>query len=532
MSMRITHILLMAALWCLSIFSPCTVSAQESVDFGQLRTMIDSGLTEVEDDLYITGLVISDYGNKNLELNNNRHYSTVITRNTDRCAYIESLDGRYGFKLVFQADDDSRLMRRYSRVSLNLKGSVLSVDEPRRYTISRLTAGNVAEVKDGFPEDLPQKVKSVSELTDEDFYTFVTLRDCEFAFKDGSYTNIYETYSMRSELNKVASPNNSMDGWAALLHNNRAQPIYMLVNTRCQWRRTGKGVPQGTGLLSGIVVHAVMPRYGGDVMGRYSIRPLDERDIALSWEGASSFRTIAEWNWNDGAETFRTERGNMKTVRTEKIKADVGEGLLSVTSKGTVTRVYEFNNPSIEKEATSWGRGQRGMRRNGAMRIKTEACNWWNWEDDCGEAVVMELNTTGLAGRNLFMAFSFAAGDLNAQTSYAFPVYWCVEYSLDGVRFARLKTPEIVLRSSPWWWVNDINGNSHVTSYEAGMGFTEHIVKLPAGLLGREKIVLRIKPMSKNVATLALEQTDRGANRPNLTTMTYVNFGTISVRYN
>lgn len=46
--------------------------------------------------------------------------------------------------------------------------------------VERVT-GNDASV-------LPVKQKYISELTDEDIYTFVTLRDCEFAVRKGSLT--------------------------------------------------------------------------------------------------------------------------------------------------------------------------------------------------------------------------------------------------------------------------------------------------------------------------------------------------------
>ncbi len=530
--MKFVRMFLVTAIWCISIAVTSNASAQDSVDFGQLREMIDGGLKKVEQDLYLTGVVISDFGNDNLELNANRHYSAVKTDMNNRRAYIESPDGKYGFRLGFKSSKQMSQLKRYSTVCLNLKGATLAVNSPKRYSIYNLTDESVVSAKAGTASDLPRKVKGIDELTSEDIYTFVTLRDCEFAFKDGSYCNVYETYTMATKLNKGTGANNSMDCWATLLHDGDARTVYMLVNTRSQWRRTGAGVPQGSGTLSGIVVYQHLPRYGGNVLGGYAIRPLDEGDINLAKEGASQFKTLAEWNWNDGAPVFLTDKGNVKNLRTERIKPDFGAGALYMNVDGTAVRSNDYNNPAIESSSQSWNRGIKGMRRNGAMLVRAEAGKWWNWEQDRGNALVVELSTAGLSGKNMFLAFSFGAGELRANNSYAFPVYWGVEYSTDGENFFRVKCDDIVLRSLPWWWFNNVNGANYTTSTETGMGLTEHLVRLPAALLGRDKVYLRLAPVRKNAATLASERSNNGALRPNLKTMTSISFGAIAVKYN
>ena len=84
----------------------------------------------------------------------------------------------------------------------------------------------------------------------------------------------------------------------------------------------------------------------------------------------------------------------------------------------------------------------------------------------------------------------------------------------------------------PWWYVNDIGGVTYPTSEEAGLGFTEHRVLLPADAFGCKNVTVRIVPIAKNAATLATRNTDKAALRPNLMTDTYVSFGSIVVRYN
>ena len=107
-----------------------------------------------------------------------------------------------------------------------------------------------------------------------------------------------------------------------------------------------------------------------------------------------------------------------------------------------------------------------------------------------------------------------------------------MEYSTDGETFHRVECDPITLRSLPWWYNNDIGGATYPTSEEAGLGFTEHLVKLPAELLGCKNVTVRIVPIAKRAATLAMEQSDKAALRENLLTETYVSFGSVVVRYN
>lgn len=511
---------------------PSTVAQRQTTSFAEIREMADRGVKEIDHDLFVEGIVISDAGNENLDLNLNRYYTTINQNENNRRAYIESLDGRYGLRLGFRHSAEQKMLPRYARVVLNLNGATLLRQGPKRYTVYGLGASNIVDVRKGTAADLPVKKRRIADLTDDDVYTFVTLENCEFAFKDGSYSNIYETYAIPTAINNQAGANNSMDGWATLLYDNDASPIYMLVNSRCPWRRSGNGVPKGAGELSGIVVYTHLPRYGGNVLGRYVMRPLNEADINISRDGESSFKVISEWNWNDGGQSFQTDKGSAKTLRNGRIKADIGAGTLYSTAGGTIVRGNDFNNPAVESPSVSWNRGLKGMIRQGAMLVRTEACNWWNWEEDRGNSIVIDFSTDGISGNNLMVLFTFGAGEINAQTSYGFPVYWCVEYSVDGGEFKRVNKSDIVLRSVPWWWINNVHGECYQTSTEAGMGFTEHMVVLPADAFGKKNVTVRISPSKKNAATLAYEQSNKGALRPNYKQMTSISFGAISVRYN
>ena len=153
-------------------------------------------------------------------------------------------------------------------------------------------------------------------------------------------------------------------------------------------------------------------------------------------------------------------------------------------------------------------------------------------EEDCGKGIVTEFSTKGISGKRLLFGFTFAAGEISAQTSYGFPVFWNVEYSTDGKNWTAVEgsTPK-KLRSLPWHWNQDVHG-IHYDSILAGAGYTEHMVVLPKSLFGKSKVFVRVVPVAKNAATLGYDYAENGALRHNSMDMTVVNFGSVVVRYN
>ena len=101
---------------------------------------------------------------------------------------LESEDGRYGFNILTATADDN-VFDRYDRVQLLLKGAVLhGENDPDRYELSGITTSMIVGRTAGTAADIPVKEKYISELTDDDMYTYVTLKDCEFLYARGSLT--------------------------------------------------------------------------------------------------------------------------------------------------------------------------------------------------------------------------------------------------------------------------------------------------------------------------------------------------------
>lgn len=533
MKRQLNTLLTVAVLLFVALAAATEARAQKLWKFEELREIAAKSRSfKIDTDVLIEGFVVSEPTSENREHNTQRFFNTV-NDNNKKVVYFESLDGKYGFRCYLASSSkDGAKFPRYARMMLNLNGTTIVSYGGNRFSIENLTSKAIVRQFVGNAAALPRKERYIHELTVADMYTYVTLKDCEFVFKDGSFSNVYENYSQKSAINKFG--NNMMDGWASLLCDKYGSKMYMYMNTKVPWRRDGSGVPQGAGDIKGVLVFTWMPRYGVEnFFGVAAIRPMVREDIVMSPEPAQScFKSIAEWNWTNNSFTFNTDKGQRKMVSDEKILADVGTGTVHSMVGGEVIRGRDYNNVRISDGKEFGSKGDRGMVKQGAMRIKTKACNWWNWEKGHGQGIELNFSTEGISGENLMVAFSFGAGEISAITSLHFPVYWGVEYSIDGKHFYRIKHNPITLRSVPWWYVNNVGGATYPTSEEAGLGFTEHMVKLPADAFGRKNVTVRIVPITKNAATLATRNSDKAMLRPSLMTDTYVSFGALAVRYN
>ena len=246
----------------------------------EVRLLAEEGGFKVNDDYVIEGTVISDCSSRNMELNPLLDYNVLDSLASLRTAYIQTEEKGPGFKLVFDDVQDNALTFG-TKVKINLYGTTLVKEtEPDRYTIAGLKGSNLIEMSVG--SVVPKEMK-ISRLTPDDIYTYVTLTGTEFTFKRGSYLNIAEHNSYKF-----------MDGWASLLIDDEGSSIYAPVNVNCAWRRTGEGLPQGSGNTIGIIVSHKMPRIGD--AGQYQIRVLDK----------SGFAQGEQTGWTDHAEWYNS----------------------------------------------------------------------------------------------------------------------------------------------------------------------------------------------------------------------------------
>ena len=450
-------------------------------------------VTRITGDLFLEGTVVgcgSDKG-ANTEIGWQQG-SRSVTSISSRIAYIESPDGRYGFKLFFNHGSEASALKLFGSARLNLKGSVL-YKEGNCYTIANLTKDNILECS-ASAAAAPEKIRRIEELTDDDLNTFVTVPDCEFVFKNGAFINVWELPMLSGETNRGIGAG-WMDSWRRLLADKTGRSIYLGLNSKVPGRRDGKGVPQGSGSISGILTSTYMPRYGK--VAEYTIRPLDLSCIAF--DSPSSYITIAGWDWNKATE--------------EQLRTDV---------PGTFGRFYDYDNPTT---------GNQGRVENGAFAIDARACDWWDWDKDEGRHIEIEFSTEGINGEALMLAYSFSAGRESMQTSTMYPAWWQVSYSVDGEHFTTVPGSRSNLRSLPYAMRGDYEGHLYEISAEAGIGYTEHVCFLPKELFGNQKVSIRISPACKVAGNLSYLHRDNSELSEESTEMCYVNFGEILVKY-
>jgi hypothetical protein len=256
------------------ILSVGTLAAQTTLSLAEVKERVKSGMTYIQDDLLVEGTVISIHRCGNLETNINDTYTSATTTADTRTAYIQSKDGILGLALHFEHTADADIPR-YATTIVNLKGASMTLVNGVGLSASGLTKESLISVNPGTEADLPVKEKTIAQLTDDDVYTYVRIKDCECVFKDGAYGNIYEKYAATCKLNKECKPFNTMDGWSSLLCDLNGNRINLLVNCAADWRRSGAGVEQGIFDLEGIIVSTDLSRYGTENLSHYQIRPME-----------------------------------------------------------------------------------------------------------------------------------------------------------------------------------------------------------------------------------------------------------------
>ena len=175
-----------------------------NVSFEDIIGMARMSADVTIDDYYIiTGYVVSNRESRNAGDNIQSTPTSIDYTICDRTVYLESEDGRYGFNVLTATADDN-VFDRYDRVQLLLKGAVLhGENDPDRYELSGITTSMIVGRTAGTAADIPVKEKYISELTDDDMYTYVTLKDCEFPVRQGSLTPIHDGYTLAEDRKSV-----------------------------------------------------------------------------------------------------------------------------------------------------------------------------------------------------------------------------------------------------------------------------------------------------------------------------------------
>ena len=255
--------------------------------FAEIRSTYPNG-GEVTEDYILEGIVVSNTEGGNAGENEQISASAIDYTVSQRTVYVQSLDGKYGFSLLTETEEDN-IFKQFNKVRVLLKGTEIYLfDNPAQYyQIKGVKKSMVASNVKAAESEIVVKQKHFNELTDDDIFTYVTLKDVEFPVRKGSICPINEGYSIAGKSDRIAK-------FPLLVRDINGDSFYMYTNTVCTYRNDGTRVPQGSGNISGVIVHERFSRFewknGMDLLdmetdpelgniGRYQIRHQTKSDI-------------------------------------------------------------------------------------------------------------------------------------------------------------------------------------------------------------------------------------------------------------
>lgn len=501
------------------LLAPLTAASAQVTPLHALRSICAPGdSARVQDDLVVSGIVVSDFRSENVALNPSVTAGTVDLSVNDKTVYLQEPDGSMGVRLMFTSPGYNRC-ERYDHLEVNLRGCLIErAADPDVITVSGLKAGNVVSKTVGQPSDVAVKSRTISELRDSDICTQVQLRDLDVICKNGNWANIHEGYSqycwrLHRDVSYRANGNpGRMDGWATLMRDFNGDCIYLNVNTLCPWRKNGVAVPQGAGDVTGVIVHEPNRRYGGD-MGRYSIRPMFRDDIRLSSKRSTSpWKTLTGWEY-DGTggqfinfEKLGVQGGVWKNGKVgDRVMSDRGDPKAYLwTDSGNAVHI----GGAFEKLTADASYGKQG---NGSVDFKGRTVDWYvfgqNGEIVDTRSLLMEFSAASVSGQYMRLSFSWTEGDQDPNNDEGYPAEWEVMCSLDGGDWISLKETatgnEVInLRCEPYWDRTLKDGRKVQTSYDAALGTQTRCFSLPAEAFGCKDVIVRITPASASVVKL------------------------------
>jgi hypothetical protein len=351
-----------------------TFDGAELKDFAYIKSLAAGAITE---NIYMEGIVISDKGHPNIAKNLNAAANKHTLDKTENAiaVYVQSMDGTAGLYLKMKTSGDN-IFSFNEHVKIWLTGTTLAkLTNPGRAVISNVDVTKVM-LRDNSAAPLTPREKYMNELTDNDLYTYVKLKDVEISVPSGSLTNINEGYTAR------------MDCYPTSIRDIRGNSMYMLTNLDVPYRRDGNAAPKGSGAITGILVSETMERFGGNI-GKYAIRHLKREDIALQPERNNGFSNVlVEWS------RFKNEYAATPTESQNPLTPETGAGRLYQTTRtgldftGTTGIYGSTDYSALEQDPT----GAKGAVSNGAWGSR----NWWNTAANRGEAWMISTSSEGI----------------------------------------------------------------------------------------------------------------------------------------
>lgn len=469
--------------------------------FSYVKNTLAQG--DITENIYIEGIVLADKGNPNTALIPNSASDKHVMDYTENgiTVYIQSLDGTSGIRIRTKTPGDN-LFAKNEKVKLWLKGTKLSkTSNPNTATISEFPSINIIE-KEQSTSPLIVREKYMKDLVDDDIYTYVKLKDVELSVPVGSYFNTNFGYYARVS----CYPMNIRDIYG--------NSMYMMINNQYELTfpyksliRNGLAVPQGSGTISGVLVHESYSRLGGD-LGTFSIRPMSMSEIVLQNSRNDGFSNVlVEW------QAPRLEYKTNPTDDKNPMSPNIGTGQLShssVAANNYTAIIYSVAYNGL----TAIGSGtneQKGSTENDSWRTST-ANKWWNDTKNRGEAWLINFSTNGITKPLSLQIGGWSAigGPRN------FVVEWSTTRDMDSGTWSYIS--EYTFQDLVNW------ANTLVT--QTAMAKVVNI-NLPVALLGKSNVYIRLRMKDKEVGS---STSDTGGSFNNSSAVSYIDH--ISVKYN
>lgn len=446
--------------------------------FEELRAVLSAAGEQAFEGDWFEGVVIADAGKENMETNTMT--SIPFTDEESRITnYVQSLDGKYGMRLKF-ATAAGNTLKKGDKVKISLAGATLvREDNPVRYTLRKLTANNVTVEE---TVSLSPRQKAISELSDDDVYTLVTLPDVEVPFCYGSWVNVRKEW--------IADKRINFDN--RILRDVNGGEIRMIVNTDVPWYMTTAGVPKGSGPVSGVIVSTESPYYGADILGKYQIRPMELADIEIKDDGFS--KILVDWDYKAGftkgtSLAATTGTGTMKTV----------SNMVQTSSQMQFGDVSSF--PKKDPKAINVNDG-----------------TWWK-DGAAKDDVRFQFSALEAAGKKMHLSFGAFVGTNQEDATSQAPVHWSVEYSLDGgTSFTTVET--VMIRPM---------GAKASKLLFVPASIDDQCVELPDEIAGKDNVIIRF--IAADAATVNWSTKDYSETVADGGKFRLV-FGALAVKYN
>lgn len=515
-----------------------SIMSASAEDFSSVRSMARSGVK-----IPLSGEIEAYVSSSCLSTNTadcpNIAGNMVATGESLRTVYIQNENGTLGFRVIL-ADYYGNSLLRGDRVRIRLDGAcIVREDAPERYTIHDLPVSSCEILSRG--NALPCRLKHIADLTPDDIYTYIVLEGLEFAKKTGGYINVNEKAVQITALNEMLSREGELgwpsacecvDAWPSLMFDDRGSSVYMLVNSTCEWRRNGAGVPKGLFRLGGVIVHSELPHYGNS-LGDYSIRPMGLEDFFIVDEYRSSWGKLCAWEYDYNQYAVLDFRGAGKRqfvkpaeVYDDKINAESGDAVLWAGPGVSLCLDDEYD----ARHSFDGLRSARmtGSRSNAALRLDAKCAGWYA----DGAGLYVKASLKNLSSSAVRFNFSFIAGRDHSKNSVDYPVDWKLSYSTDGKIW---KDMDGTFDLRPVVFTNVQHGKRRAVLHNGlAAGFTQHSVLLPDELRAADSFILRIRPCSARTATMP--ETFDGPCREGRAVDckdadTIIRFGDISITY-